>query len=293
MENITMTDAFDSTEDNDELNLALEQEEFEYPNPADDHNEIQGVTTQKSHKEDEREEFDDRENFGRKVEKRINKMHAKHQIELTAQNARIQALEAELAEARQQRQQEAKQKNETDFATKSEELKALKIDALDRADHEEVARLDEEIFELKIQARTATQQTNNIEIKPEDRTHRPAPTADNRPQALLDWEAENQWVYDPKHADRKERTNTILKSLYDQGYTADDPDTWEELNRKLARVKPPAPAGVDRGSVILSDSQDAGAGKLTRADIQTMIGLGLDPDDVNHRVRFAKQRSSR
>ena len=284
-----MTDAFDSTEDNDELNLALEQEEFEYPNPADDHNEIPGVTTQKS-QQDDREEFDDRENFGRKVEKRINKMHAKHQIELTAQNARIQALEAELAEARQQRQQEAQQKNDTDFTTKSEELKARKIDALDRADHEEVTRIDEEIFELKLQARQpATQAPKQTEFK----QAAAAPVADTRPQALLDWEAENEWVYDPRYADRKERTNTILKSLYDQGYTADDPDTWEELNRKLVRVKPPAPAGVDRGSVILNDSQDAGAGKLTRADIQTMIGLGLDPDDVNHRVRFAKQRSSR
>ena len=286
-----MTDAFDSTEDNDELNIALEQEEFEYPNPADDLNEIQGVTTQKAHKEEEREEFDDRENFGRKVEKRINKMHAKHQIELSAQNARIQALEAELAEARQQRQQEAQQKSETDYTTKSEELKARKIDALDRADHEEVARIDEEIFELKLQARQpATQQQPK---QTEFRQEAPAPVADTRPQALLDWEAENKWVYDPRYADRKERTNTILKSLYEQGYTADDPDTWEELNRKLVRVKPPAPAGVDRGSVILNDSQDVGAGKLTRADIQTMIGLGLDPDDVNHRVRFAKQRSSR
>ena len=286
-----MTDAFESTEDNDELNLALEQEEFEYPNPADDINEIQGVTTQKAHKEEDREEFDDRENFGRKVEKRINKMHAKHQIELAAQNSRIQALEAELAEARQQRQQEAQQKSETDYTTKSEELKARKIDALDRADHEEVARIDEEIFELKLQARqpATQQQPKQTEFKQEA----PAPVADTRPQALLDWEADNQWVYDPKHADRKARTNTILKTLYDQGYTADDPDTWDELNRRLVRVKPPAPAGVDRGSVILNDSQDVGAGKLTRADIQTMIGLGLDPDDVNHRVRFAKQRSSR
>jgi hypothetical protein len=291
MENITMTDAFSSTEDNDELNLALEQEEFDYPNPADDINEIQGVTTQKAHKEEEREEFDDRENFGRKVEKRINKMHAKHQIELAAQNSRIQALEAELAEARQQRQQEAQQKSETDYATKSEELKARKIDALDRADHEEVARIDEEIFELKLQARQpATQQQPK---QTDFRQEAPAPVADTRPQALLDWEADNQWVYDPKHADRKARTNTILKTLYDQGYTADDPDTWDELNRRLVRVKPPAPAGVDRGSVVFNDPQEAGSGKLTRADIQTMIGLGLDPDDVNHRVRFAKQRSSR
>ena len=286
-----MTDAFNSTEDNDELNLALEQEEFDYPNPAEDTNEIPGVTTSEPPKEEPREEFDDRENFGRKVEKRINKMHAKHQIELSAQNARIQALEAELAEARQQRQQEAQQKSETDLSTKSAELKARKIDALDRADHEEVARIDDELFELKLQARQpATQQQPK---QTEFRQAAPAPVADTRPQALLDWEADNQWVYDSKYADRKERTNTILKSLYEQGYTADDPDTWEELNRKLARVKPPAPAGVDRGSVILNDSQDVGAGKLTRADIQTMIGLGLDPDDVNHRVRFAKQRSSR
>lgn len=290
------TDAFESTEDNDELNAALvDDTEFEYPNPADDFaNELPGVQVKHEQKE-QREEFDDRENYGRKVEKRINTMHAKHQIELEAFNARVQTLEAELAEARKLKHQEAQKQVTDDLATKKQELTAQKIDALDRADHEEVVRLDEQLFELTLQARQpATQAPKQAITQQDDQRTAPvtqAPVVDTRPKALLDWEAENQWVYNPKHSERKDKTNAILNALYAQGYTADDPDTWTEVDRRLTRVIPPTPAPVDRGTIVDNGQGDAGQGKLTKVDIQTMIGLGLDPDDVNHRVRFAKQRS--
>ena len=289
-----MTDALESTEFNDELNDVL-SDEFEYPNPADDANELPGVTTKRDDQNKDNEEFDDRENYGKRVEKRINKMHAKHQIELEAFNTRIHNLEAELATERAAKRQEAQQQLTQDLAVKKQELTAKKIEALDRADHEEVVRLDEQLFDLAIQTtKPATQAPKQTDNRQDDQRAAPVQqqtTVDTRPKALLDWEAANQWVYDPRFADKKDKTNAILNALYAQGYTADDSDTWEELNRRLTRVVPPAPAPVDRGNVVDTGNQDVGQGRLTKVDIQTMIGLGLDPDDVNHRVRFAKNRS--
>jgi hypothetical protein len=109
---------------------------------------------------------------------------------------------------------------------------------------------------------------------------------DNRPFAMQDWEAKNTWVYDTKHTARVEKAKTVLKALLEDGYDVDDPETYDVLDKKLQRIKPPPTGAPDRG-------RDVGVAKdssFSAADKTMMRDWGLNPDNPRDRAEWLKNK---
>lgn len=256
----------------DDESLALEQElpEAETEINLDD---ISNDPEQLAQADDE----DEKEEWSRKVKKRIDKLVYERNVE---REERIK-LKAEIDELKSYRQQELQQKSNAELEQKRKALFDQKRESLEIGDYEAVAQIDDELMDIKVQLRTNP--------KPNVETRQPAyaePKTPNVPQAQAEWEAVNPWVFDAKQKGRVDKANAVFTELLNDGYDADDPDTYRILDKRLKREAPPATGGIDRGGVVGASKDTA----FTSSDKQMMVGWGLDPNNPAHRKEWAKNR---
>jgi len=248
----------------------------------------------------EAKEEDDKESYSRRVQKRIDKLAYERNVERELRlkdSAELAALKAQTEEFRQEiealkqfRQKEAEQQTNLELEQKRQELIKRKKEALEIGDYDEVALVDDDLMDIKLQLRQKPEpvkQTQPEPVKPAPKEPEPVqePVV-NIPKALQDWEANNPWVYDPKQAARLEKTNKIYQALLEDGYEADDPDTFIQLDKRLKRETPPAVSGVDRGEVVGTTAQTG----FSAQDKTLMREFGLDPDNPVHRKEWIKNR---
>ncbi|MEQ1486527.1 DnaJ domain-containing protein [Methyloglobulus sp.] len=81
---------------------------------------------------------------------------------------------------------------------------------------------------------------------------------DSRPQALLDWEAGNPWVYDPKYSAWKDKANKIYQEMVTkEGFNIENPHTYEILNNRLNQLIPPPQQRQLDNKVEVIETNDA------------------------------------
>jgi len=285
-------------DENDEYDLGSLEQELPEENAVPDVV-IEDVSNTPEQTAEAKEE-DDKESYSRRVQKRIDKLayernverelRLKDSAELAALKAQTEEFRQEIEELKQFRQKEAEQQTNLELEQKRQELIKRKKEALEIGDYDEVALVDDDLMDIKLQLRQKPEpvkQTQPEPVKPAPKEPEPVqePVV-NIPKALQDWEANNPWVYDPKQAARLEKTNKIYQALLEDGYEADDPDTFIQLDKRLKRETPPAVSGVDRGEVVGTTAQTG----FSAQDKTLMREFGLDPDNPVHRKEWIKNR---
>ncbi len=227
------------------------------------------------------DEDDDNTRYGKKIEKRFAKITKRHYEEINELKNRLTSMENENKELKASQHADKRTQEDLDYSAKVSELLKSKKEALDVGDHDQVIDLDQKIMDLKIEKSRVTPQV--VESKPQQK----APSSEaSAPQALLDWEAENQWVYNPKLAAKKAKANELLKSLVAEGWEVNDPETFEELDKKLARAPVNPSTSVDRGSSVEgTGTRETGLSSTQR---KLLAGMGLDVNDPKVIARFKK-----
>ena len=236
--------------------------------------------------------IDDDDWYSDAVKKRIGKEVGKRktlQGQLEEVESDRERLRRELKESREKLSSYEKQADE-DLDDRAKDLKARRDKALDDGELGQYNDLNDELMEVKIELRDRARR-QKAEPAVEPQTDKPQ-TA----RAAADWLNKNSdWV----NTDQEKAAHAakIEQQLFREGFTADDPDTYKELDRRLSSYDnapvddleddtPPqrgsATAGVPRGDA--SNTPPRGKpGVLTRADLQRMQAVGLDPNDPKHR----------
>lgn len=264
--------------DDDELNTLEIETPEENDTLADD------AEIEQSQAETVKDDDDDKESYSKRVNKRINKLTYERNIERELRAKEAAELRAEIEALKQDRLKETQERNNQSLEQQRQALLQRKKDALEIGDFDEAVRLDDDLMDIKIKSQQAKADTYQQPTHQEYQT----PVA-NTPKAQAEWEANNAWVFDKNQSSRLDKANKIFAALIEDGYDADDPDTFTQLDKKLKRETPPSPGAVDRGQVTVGDDNSS----FTPTDKQKMINWGLDPNNAEHRKQWIKNKASR
>lgn len=228
------------------------------------------------------------EEYGKKVQKRINKLVAERNIadeESNKLRTRLEKLEAREAERDSQR-------NELEVSGKISDIKRRKLELMDEGSYAEAEDLNDELLDLKIKQKSKPTQAP-IEDQP-----RPAETqAPNQgmPEAQQSWIEGNDWYGANASAPKAQYANALYQELIAEGHDANDPDTYSELDKRLGneseskpkRSTPPSQGAPDRGATA---GNKGGKPKFTQSDVRTMRDYGLDPNDASQRSEWLRNK---
>lgn len=230
----------------------------------------------------------DTEEYGKKVQKRINKLVSERNIE----RQQREELAAEL-EAKNQRLAELEQhvSKATDDNLQAEiaQRRAKKTELMEIGEFEQAAEIDDEIMDLKLRQRDSRQPQRTAPKQEQGRTTETATeTVAEIPAAQKQWLVENDWFYNPAKAELKAKADKTYLALVDEGFDPNDEDTYVELNKRLSvkRQAPPPTIAPDRGNA----TGDARSVKFTAEDSAKMRRWGMDPNDVNARKEYLRNK---
>lgn len=239
---------------------------------------------------------DDTESYGRRVKKRIDKEVSKRKAledRLSAAEEEKQRVRRELLEARERLSSYEKDADEG-LEQREKELKTRRDKALEEGELTTYNELNDELDEVKWQKRTRAQRP--VQPEPEHETQEAPPKSNVTPAAQAWIDKNSDWLQSDD--DRKIAAAKIEKQLVAEGYTYQDPETYRELDRRLATygndsleeydddvAQPATPRGAtggvprDTGSNVPRNRK----GVLTRDDLGRMKRAGFDPSDPAHR----------
>lgn len=245
--------------------------------------------------DDHKAEFDN-EAYGKNVRRRINKLTYEREVEKTerlrleaqlkATEDKIKALEEKFGAINQQTTQNS-------YASQVAELREQRRTALIAEDYDEMDRIDEQLLDIRFKQRDQERQPipQQQNIQQPQNFQPPQPT---KSAAAMEWEARNAaWIAKPENQKRLEAVNQVyMQMLENEMYEADDPATYEELDRRMerVRVRPPVNAGggIDRGGEIQPAN---GTVRMTAQDREKMIGFGLDPNNPVERTAWLQEKA--
>ena len=230
-------------------------------------------------------EEDEKESYSKRVQKRIDKMAYERNIErdkrmelerkIAAQEAEIEAIKQAQSALHEERQTKQVDQQKQDLLNQRKEY-------LEIGDYDEVNRIDEELIDIKLKSR---QQPEPVKREPEPEPQQPQAYV---PEAMKAWYQANQWVYDPNQKARLDKADAIYNKVLEEGYDPEDPETFQEIDKRLKRVVPPPVTGPDRGQVTGDDKTSFSA-----QDKRDMENWGLDPNNAQHRKEWIKQKGGR
>ena len=233
--------------------------------------------TVQQNEEDGQQEED--EAYGKKVQKRINKLVAQRNVE-REENRQLRDRVGQLEEkfTASDHKRESREIND-----KVAEIKKRKMAFMDEGEYEKAEDLNDELFDLKIEQRNKPKQVE-----------REAPQTPQIPEAQQAWVDSNEWYGSNAQAPKAQYANALYQEIVNEGYDPDDADTYSELDKRLDNTnpqnkpvrKPPGQIPPDRGSVSGSSTQV----KFTQRDVNTMREYGLDPNDPAQRKEWLNNK---
>lgn len=232
-----------------------------------------------------KKEFSDeeKEEYGKKVKRRIDKLTAEiyQERQVKEQQAR------ELAELKAWRQEQERKHDDTAIAAELDRLRKERLDAVTVDDFETINAIDEKIIDLKLRGKEKQAPEPKVERVPDTQ-------APSIPEAQQAWLEQNDWYYSPLKQQQAQQANQAYLQLLQEGYDANDEETYTELDKRLnggkprpqAKRNPPPSSGVDRGA----NAGGSVKGSFSDRDIQLMREFNLDPNNEIHRAEWLKNK---
>lgn len=273
-----MTDDIEINEE--ETNELVDDEVTE--NPSEE-------TTDEAPEEAPEEKYtpEEKEEYGKRVQKRINQLNSKiHERDDIIEHERRarEDLQQRLDELENRFVESDAQRTATEIDAKLSDIQKQRLKLLDDGDYENAIALDDELLELKLKKREiATAPVSKAE-PPRDTPK--VPQTAQIPDAQREWLNDNDWYFNPNKAQEAQKANEVYLTMMREGYDADDPDTYQELTRRIKpRQKPTPPSAPDRGKVTGQKKP-----MLTNQDLEKMRDFGLDPNNPSHRDAWLAEK---
>lgn len=252
-----------------------------------DESEVQDA--QETHEEKEDYTDEEKEEYGKRVQKRINQLNGKiHERDdiIDRQRAdqeelrkKIEALESRFVESDTHRESE-------EIDSRLSEVQKRRVALLDDGDYENAIALDDELLDLKLRKRDLSTKQAKVDKEVVDE-YRPPVTQSQMPDAQREWLNDNEWYFNPGKLDDATKANNLYMSMIKEGYDPEEPETYEELTRRLQpRPKPPPTSSPDRGRVI----GKAKTAQMTKHDLERMRDFNLDPNNEKHRKAWLAEK---
>lgn len=218
--------------DEDELD-ALDEEEYEEEEGEDEEPEEKKAASEEDPPKDEEESDED---YSKRVTKRINKLT----FRAKSAEEREEAARKEAAKYKKEALELRAKQEESDIEGLKHKQKAAKTRLQhaydDGEDATEIAEAQAELSEVSAEIAFAKRQkTKSPEVDEEDQKEQkdgPSPVAKA-------WVDENKgWFNKPENKVYRAAAIAIEGDLKDEGYSIDDEDLYEELDRRLAVAMP-------------------------------------------------------
>jgi len=225
---------------------------------------------------------DDDEDYGRKVRKRIGKEVSKRKViegERDTYRQEAEDSRKELAEIRSKQFEDDKKR----LTEEIESDKKLAHQALEEGETEKYLNYQEKMTDNKVQL------SRNEDVN----TQRASEPNNNIAGAANDWMDDNKgWIKsDPAKFKRAQRLSNKLES---EGYSVNDGELYEELDKRLNRNQEPARRQQhDMGNIPdgkkIDDSKPSA--RLTSEDKRLMTQYSLSPDNAEHRQAWLEGKA--
>lgn len=190
---------------------------------------------------------EDEDDYSTRVKKRIDKEVGKRKTaeEKYAESERLNAelrqrLETLTADVEQVKKRNATADAQAAEGTLQSKLASARqrlLQAKENQDFEAEITAQEELDDIRAQAR-------ELKTRPEQRETRDTSPAPVLPEGTRQWLAMNPWYTrahdNPQHARLARAAAEIDAALQEDGYKPDDPETYNELNRRLRAALPKA-----------------------------------------------------
>jgi hypothetical protein len=246
----------------------------------------QDLPTSDDYEEPPPPEEDEQEAYSKRVQKRIDKLVYKEKVA----NQRAEELERKLAEQAERikalaeaQQAQAEERQNRQHENELQDLRQRRRDALEIGDHDEVNAIDEKLLDIKVKSKTEPKREPNATQNTPARESQPTPPVN---AAMNQWLQANAWIRDPKQEAKLDKADAIYKDLVAKGYDPEEPELYEEIDKRMKRETPPPGNGPDRGQITGSDKS-----AFTAQDKRDMENWGLDPNDPKARKEWIKQKA--
>ena len=183
---------------------------------------------------------------------------------------------------------------------KTAELQAAKEQGNTAAEIQLQSAIEELRFNRRQLAEITSSFTAQKAAREQQRTTAPAAQPQAQPPALaVAWVARNKWIQEPKYAPHREYLSVIDEKLRTRGLNQNNPEYYREVDKELRKAFPPKKvakkttspvSGVSSLRTVSTGNSSRKSITLTRADIATMKNFGLNPENKQHVLAFAKQR---
>jgi len=264
-----------------------------------------------------------KESYGRKVQKRIDKLtREKRELEMRVQQmqAKVETIEAKHTAREFSELQQQVAYSEYQVKSQLDAARANYRKAVEEGDIEAQISAQDQMFELREQwaekrrqTELAKEQAQKFQQPPASEKPADVPTIpENLPSGTREWLKQNRWYvdgHDPKAANYARQLDADLQ---EEGFSPDDSEMYQELDRRLhtvvprlakksasvaekvADAPPPRPAPKARVAGSSADGQSTAetrtpARRLTSGDLETMRKYGFDPNKPEHRKAWIKR----
>jgi hypothetical protein len=187
-------------------------------------------------------------------------------------------------------QTQAQQQADGEFSSKLAQLKEARRKAYEEGDLETYEKLDDEYLDAKAEALA-----RRVTPKPVQQVQQPQ--ANQPPREQQDWLKQNQaWFNgEPANAARVQAANSLFDVLKAEGFDDNDPDTYQELDRRLAasgvikaRSKPALTSAPPNRYVGAAESKRG----FSQSDAAIMRKYGLDPNNPAQRKAYMDRNAA-
>lgn len=252
-------------------------------------------------------EGDDRERAPRSRENRLKRTNQR----LSREAAMLREEMAELrgAVGHLVREQHQRQSGSVDAAVEAAEQELQR--AVDDGDSKAVVKATRALNEALDRQRRVKASADDGDTDPAPRGRQQRQAEQEFPEATADWLKRHSW-YDVNLGDEdSEIANTVFTRLLKEGFAADDADTYDELDRRLAKRLPNRYRG-GKGAADDDDDTDvprtgggsqrarAGSGgdasripPPSRTEMKAAEMAGIDLNDKDQRARWERHRAER
>ena len=211
-----------------------------------------------------------------KVQKRIDRLT---RVAREAEE-RAERFEKMYAEVKKQH----RDSEESSYNDQMKDLESRKAKAVDEGDMEEYDKVATQIMDLRLK------QTS----RPAEPKTPPPPSEPTYSEAAQDW-LDNNSNWFQKDKKRTQFAIAEEKKLMSEGYEVTDPDTYEELDRRIEKrfgETEDKDTSVPRSTRRQPRRKRSnGEGRITKENLETMRKYGMDPNDPKQRAGFMAHRS--
>jgi hypothetical protein len=258
--------------------------------------------------------------YSRSVQRRINK-EVKQREQLRAQNEelrhRLENVESHMSQNYERQEQDKFQSELNTLTNRIKNASAIKAQLLEDGDYAQLAKVDDDIMQMRIHQARLEERDQNIKYAAEQQRngnqqgqqeYDPNTQYENQDpnQKAQEYipEVQKQWINSNKRyaqdSNYAQYVDNVYDDLLDEGYDPESGNLYQELNKRTGtrpqQIRQPnqqasRPQAAPAPNVAQAQARSTGNAKgITESDKVKMRNWGMNPNDPNTRKEWLRNK---